>query len=772
MMSYIVFEHGIYNRALERTMYAYCRRKKLSLWKYAFIYLIYDLLYYFHIISRQKYLAKHWSFLRELDVPELSVLEFARKHKKQLFLPPEGTVVLSTHPRKVIEQLTGMKTEAGEYSPVSESFGVYRDLRAPIDGEYTAYGTARSPIMRRAARRIMTDRGRMYLSRFDYVRHWIIKYVAAAAVMLANTLFWTLIHLYYASRPFTENLALYRSYFSHPMIFVLNALPVLFLCVFFYLLTNRVSVACFLSGALTYIVALVNYFKITLRDDPLIASDIFNISEAANISGRYTIDITPVMAALAVFLLLSCVVIRFFFEARIRIRYVRPVSLLLAGFIGCYGLTSFYTDDALYEKYSNAEHIDVWSSIDQYMSRGCFYPFLHSYATAFDTPPEGYTEEDGAAVLALYEDGHIPEDQRVDIISIMLEAFSDFNRFDSLTFTSDPYLFWNELKSECYSGYLVDDIFAGGTVITERSYLTGYAFHPSYRTNTNSYVRYFASEGYRVEGSHTGNDWFYNRKNVNEYLGFDNYYFAEDTYFDLSGGSYNADNDILIPNILSLWEENASSSGDPYFSFNVTYQGHGPYDTEYRFFDREYVANTGFSEQTYTMLNNYLDTVRQTGEELSKALDTLRASDRPVILVLFGDHMPWMGDSNTGYKELGINLDLSTEEGFCNYYCTPYYIWANDAAQQTLGNSFRGSGERIGPYYLMNQVFRLSGWTGNAYMQFMDDCMERLPVVHASNVFLTENGLTFEPEGRDEELYRHLCSVQYYYSHLSVGGTK
>ena len=771
VMNYIVFEHGIYNRALERRLYAFCRRRKLSLWRFVFIYLLYDFLCYFHIISRQKYLAKHWSFLRELDAPEFAITAFARKNKKRLHLPPESMTVLSTHPRKVIELLTGMKTIAGEYSPVSETFSIYRNLRELPEGEYTAYGTARSPIMRRAARRIMIDGDRIYLSRADYVRHWIIKYVFSFGIMLASSLFWTTIHLYYASRPFSENLALFGSYFNHPMIFMLNALPVLFLCAVFYLLSNRVSVACFLSGAVTYAVTLGNYFKISLRSDPLIAADIVNLSEAANISDRYTIEFTPVMIALAVFLLVSCVVIRLLFEARIRIRYVRLFSLLLAGVIGFFGISSFYMNDDVYETYDNTELIDIWASIEQYMSRGCLYPFLHSISTAFDNPPENYTEQSGADILAEYEDGHIPDDEKVDIISIMLEAYSDFSRFEGLSFTEDPYAFWHDLQKECYSGYLVDDIFAGGTIMTERSYLTGYAYQPSYTKSLNSYVRYFASEGYRTEGSHSGNDWFYSRKNVNKYLGFEDYYFAEDTYFDLSGGSYCADNNILLPNIVSLWQQNAEGDGDPYFSFNVTYQGHGPYDTEVQLFDREYVANTGFSEETYNMLNNYLDTVRQTGDEFYKVIASLRASDRPVLLVLFGDHMPWMGNESTGYEEMGISFDLSTEEGFCNYYCTPYYIWANEAAREVLGDNFRGSGDRIGPYYLMNEVFRLCGWTGSAYMQFMDDCLPVLPVVHMNGTFFNKDGMTHTLNEQEDAVWQRLKTVQYYYSHQSVGGS-
>ena len=33
---------------------------------------------------------------------------------------------------------------------------------------------------------------------------------------------------------------------------------------------------------------------------------------------------------------------------------------------------------------------------------------------------------------------------------------------------------------------------------------------------------------------------------------------------------------------------------------------------------------------------------------------------------------------------MGINIDLSTLDGLLNYYTTPYVIWANDAAAETL----------------------------------------------------------------------------------------
>ena len=115
-----------------------------------------------------------------------------------------------------------------------------------------------------------------------------------------------------------------------------------------------------------------------------------------------------------------------------------------------------------------------------------------------------------------------------------------------------------------------------------------------------------------------------------------------------------------------------------------------------------------------------------------------------MVLVLFGDHKPWLGDGNSVYKELGINLDTDTEEGFYNYYSTPYLIWANDAAKETLDNDFNGEGPTISPAYLMNQLFELCGWDGPAYMKLMDALRPTLPVVNTDGYYVTADGFTDE----------------------------
>ena len=118
-------------------------------------------------------------------------------------------------------------------------------------------------------------------------------------------------------------------------------------------------------------------------------------------------------------------------------------------------------------------------------------------------------------------------------------------------------------------------------------------------------------------------------------------------------------------------------------------------------------------------------------------LDSL---DEPVVLVLYGDHKPWMGNHGVIYEGMGISLDTTTEQGFRKYYSTWYTIWGNQAAKTQLGQSFQGQGPDLSPCFLMNQVFEMIGWEGSAYMQAQRETAHMLPVLHTTG-WVEENGV-------------------------------
>ena len=115
----------------------------------------------------------------------------------------------------------------------------------------------------------------------------------------------------------------------------------------------------------------------------------------------------------------------------------------------------------------------------------------------------------------------------------MLEAFCDLTDFPALAeqpAVQAVYAPLHGLEEQSVSGDLLTNIFAGGTVDSEWGFSPATRQHEDLRKPTDSYVWYFREQGYHTLFHHPGYSWFYNRQNVNEYLGFEESWFTENYY--------------------------------------------------------------------------------------------------------------------------------------------------------------------------------------------------------------------------------------------------
>ena len=559
---------------------------------------------------------------------------------------------------------------------------------------------------------------------------------------------------------------LFYDYLDHPALVALNLLPPVVLMALLYGLSGRAWLAYALTALPVLGLAAGNAYKMFFRDDPVIAADLLLLGEAGNMAGKYQLFLFGKLAAALGCALVSALLLALLARGR-------PLGRFRAGIAGtalacAAALSPLYASDQVYQDNANEEHINKWSVTQQYVSRGLLYPFLHSVKDAFPRPPEGYDQREAEGWLAQFEDAAIPEGKKVNIVGIMLEAFTDFSQFKEIQFSQDVYAIWHALEAEGYSGALLSNIFAGGTVNTERAFLTGVADgNYDYRGDAPSYVRYLKGQGYRATGSHPSYNWFYNRQNVNAYLGFDSYRFTEDYFGPVYGADPVLNDDGFLPDLTRTVLEQLEQDA-PLFSFSVTYQGHGPYgDRECWWGEPEdFFTNPGLDDASRYILSNYLGSVMATQRYLSDMVDAFRASDEPIVLVVFGDHKPWLGNGNSVYHALGVNLDQDSQEGFYNYWSTPYLIWANGAAKAALGRDVRGKGPDISPCFLMNVLFEQLGWTGDAYMQAVDPCRAELPVIHSHGARLTAAGeLTAQLPPEQKELARRFLCLSYYRAH-------
>ena len=589
----------------------------------------------------------------------------------------------------------------------------------------------------------------------------------AAAAVLFLGLFYGAVSLLYGALGADKSLPLLLSYMHKPLIPLLNILPPLALALLFWFLTDRVWAAALITGTVTVGLACVNYLKLLLRDDPLIAKDVFVFAEAATAGEGYSgfIRLPVVLGVLSVLLLTGA---GFLFRGRLGRLRRRLLGALITVLLSIGVYFTVYASDTVYAETENISRnswfMSPWSDTDQYVSRGFLYPLLHSLKNVSDPPPKGYDADEAAAELAALGDSDIPEDKKVNIVGVMLEAFSDFLDF-GLEFETDPYVNLHQLEKEGVSGRLITNIFAGGTVDTERAFLTGVNTLYEYRTEAGSYVHYFKDQGYFTEGGHPCYGWFYNRQNVNRYLGFDEYWFRESRYADPGEITYSG---MMIDrpfyeDLLTLFDLH-TAEGKPYFQFSVTYQNHGPYEEENQYFSTEYLARTeNMSEGGYNIVNNYLSGIAQSDAAIGYLADELQKRSEPVVLVFFGDHKPWLGNGSYVYSELGVDLSRTDEQSFRNYYATPYVIWANDAAKKVLGSDFTGSGGDFSPCFLMNKVFELCGWEGPAYMKAGNVLREKLSVFTGVGAYWENGVFTDALSPETQEMLEHFRNLEYYW---------
>lgn len=555
----------------------------------------------------------------------------------------------------------------------------------------------------------------------------------------------------------------FLGYLQSGFLLVINILPAVVLLFFLYGLVGRAWLAFLLDGAVVLGLSLGHYFKLVFRDDPLYFEDMLILREAKAMAGsdHYALFIDKRIVVALLCWALGTVLLFFLVRGKAR-GWKRRLGTVLAAVAVSAVVAPVYLDESRYDSVENYAYLNRWAATQDYISHGFFYPFIHSITEMVETPPEGYSQEETEEILASYTDADVPEGRKVNVISLMREAYVDFSRYDIEGLDCSGYDLYHQLEAESYHGDLVTNIFAGGTIDSERCFLTGEYKVRNYRSNTNSYVWYLREQGYTVEGSHPYYQWFYNRQNINGYLGFENYRFLEEDYENLTQ-AYLPEDSILLPEIYNDFVAN-KETGKPYFSFNVNIQSHGPYSTTDYYGTVDYLTGD-YTDGCKNAMNNYMAAIMNSDVELMKLVDQLRSEEEPVVLILFSDHLPWMGDSNIYYDEMGMDISGDTEESFLRHYTTEYLIWANDAAKEVLDCDFVGEGPTISPCYLMNVAFDLMGWEGPAFMQAMDELREVFPVVTIHGCYIVDGEFTDAIPAQRQDLFDRFLYLQYYWTH-------
>ncbi len=579
-----------------------------------------------------------------------------------------------------------------------------------------------------------------------------------AAVLLAGCI--TLLALWCQPNALRVVLAHFK---AQPPLIVLNALPIGLLLLVFTCLFRNVFFGAALVNFSVGALSIANRIKIEVRDEPVFPRDLGLLKEVGSAMHSYDIHFPWAAIAMVAVTTLLLVVLSIFIGCKpfpiARLRgWLGSLLGAAASFAVLVGLIfTVYASNDLYNSFrvSNAYYIPT-----VFNELGFPYCFTHHFTTYPVDKPHGFSK----AQAGEWENGSVADGQgkAVNVIMVMNEAFSDISDHEAFAYdkTNDPLPNLHALQADSHAltGHVVVPGFAGGTANTEFDVLTGIQTNALSATTTSalrvvnrnldSLFRVYGADGYRTSFFHPGDDWFYNRENVYRWFGAENTVFA-DQMADLEYKGRWVTDDYMAGLIEQEFEE-TMAAGKNLFHYTTTIQNHMSYTADKYGEGYDYPAvplKVSVSDQVQTMLEVYMEGARDADAMLGRLRDYFAERSEPVVLVFFGDHLPYLGDNQLGYRELGFVEEANWSE--LTSYETPYVIWANDAAVEELDWENAAAGldlqETVSASFLGAAVVELTG-RKTAWSAFLNSLRREAPVVQKETCLLADGTVTATPE--------------------------
>lgn len=582
-------------------------------------------------------------------------------------------------------------------------------------------------------------------------------------------------------------LAMLGKMLRQPLILFLNWLPIALLTAAFAFAFRNVFFSSALVGLIAGVMSIINRVKLTIRGEPFVPRDISLIKEAADAAGSYDMtlpwfQIGCLVVMTAVFIVLGVLLPLKKSEDAPKKRgaLVRVMGfvLCLAVLVGAVGLVYSSTD--LYNSFETTEPYNL-SSVNNEL--GFVYYFCYHFSTYKIEKPEGFDRDEAASWETGYESA--PDAADVNVVFVMNEAFSDILNEDVFVFPEgeNPMEVYNTLAEgeNAWAGHIVVPYFAGGTADTEFDVASGMQTNllnpaaPSltaFRTvnrDLDSIFRIFGADGYTSCFMHPGQSWFYNRENVYDWFGADESFFVED--FDAEyKGSWVTDESVLRE-LVSRFEEKSAGGGLD-FTYAVTIQNHMSYTAE-KYGDYvcpEVETTAELSPEIQTAVNVYAEGIRDANAMLEDLTEFYSEQSEPVLLVFFGDHLPYLGDNRQGYAELGLPAaNVAGGEDPFAAYTAPVLFWCNDAAAEALdfANAIEAldlpADGRISACYLGAAVLELTGrGEVSPWFAFLNEMRRELPVLHNGYYESADGEITTEPTAEEAALVSRMRCWAYY----------
>ncbi len=557
---------------------------------------------------------------------------------------------------------------------------------------------------------------------FDKVKNYSTKVInenpSTILLILISSVFINILEEWMLRKDFLQAVSLI---FTSPIMFCYNTLIILATFSLIFLVKKRFFVY-FVVSFIWYAIAFVSFCCMSYRTTPFNASDFRVIQSALSIIPVYFSKIQIISLIVAIIAIIALGIYIFIKSPRSCANRCKSAFITV---IVCFVATisTFINTSA------NLDTTHFSNLPTAFRKYGFSFCFLCSILDSGIDKPDDYSIE---AVKNIVDKTKVDLDEEIsenqsdkvnlpdidknkvelkegeypNIIFLQLESFYDVNNIEGYTFSENPIPYFTALKENLPGAKFTVPSIGAGTANTEFEVLTGmevsffgiaeYPYLSVLQKSTCESICYNTKDlGYTSHAIHNHKGTFYDRNKVFPNLGFDTFTSLENMPEIVKNKRNWAKDSMLTDEIIRALDYTPDSQD---LIYTISVQPHGRYPGSWKSYNKllegsqPHITMSGNDDNPENPgINYYINELHEVDKFLEVLINKLTERAEPVVLIMFGDHLPAFTVNNWTLKE-------------GDYYQTDYVVWNN------CGYDFSDAFD-LTSYQLASYIFKKIGIT-------------------------------------------------------------
>ncbi len=204
----------------------------------------------------------------------------------------------------------------------------------------------------------------------------------------------------------------------------------------------------------------------------------------------------------------------------------------------------------------------------------------------------------------------------------------------------------------------------------------------------------------------------FNRSSVYKHFGVDQFTTIEDMDDYEKTGPYVSDKSFT-QKILKQF----NSTDQSQLIFAISMQNHFPFEA-HRFAENPIKITNSLTQDEHNSLETYINGTYYSDQAYLELKQALKQSDKPTVIILYGDHLPLLNNDFGIYKEVGFIPQSQSEwsqTDIQNLHLTPISVWTNFPTDTKISSNI------VSPNFLSLEILKLANIQPQYQFKFLSN---------------------------------------------------